>query len=271
MFTADLTDLNTDGLVNASNLSLHPGYVGDGISRRIREKGGKTLQDECKRILKQERANQTLDETEVVLTRSHGKLKAKYILHSIAPTWTHHIVDNITDQSQSGGSSPTTSLSSMTTSVTSSPTSSISSNHVNLGEKFEYLIEQTFSKILKQAHDPKLQLTSMSMPISATSLGGAFDLPVELCAHSLYTQLCDFKVDKSTCLKTICITSLEPETVNTLLEIFTNYTENYSESSWAIPLSPMTKLLSQTVQEYAALNVEKCNDERHNIDEKKSK
>lgn len=65
MFTADLTDLNTDGLINASNSSLHPGYVGDGISRRIREKGGKPLQDECKRILKQERTNDALDETDV--------------------------------------------------------------------------------------------------------------------------------------------------------------------------------------------------------------
>lgn len=159
----------------------------------------------------------------------------------------------------------------MTTSVTSSPSSSISSTHLNLGEKFEYLMEQTFFKILKQAHDPKLQLTSLAMPISASSLGGAFDLPVELCAHSLYTQLCDYKVDKSTCLKTICITSLEPETVKTLLELFTNYTENYSESAWAVPLSPMTKLLSQAVQEYGSLNGEKCEEEHNSLNDKKGR
>ena len=43
IFQADLTDLNTDALVNASNPDLHPGYDGDGISRRIREKGGKQM------------------------------------------------------------------------------------------------------------------------------------------------------------------------------------------------------------------------------------
>jgi len=54
IFQADLTDLNCDALVNASNSSLHPGYYsGDGVSGRIREKGGKQMQDSLKKILAQ--------------------------------------------------------------------------------------------------------------------------------------------------------------------------------------------------------------------------
>ena len=65
IFQADLTDVNADGLVNAANPNLHPGYVGDGISRRIREKAGKQMQDACKRIIKQERQNELVQEGEV--------------------------------------------------------------------------------------------------------------------------------------------------------------------------------------------------------------
>ena len=77
--------------------------------------------------------------------------------------------------------------------------------------------------------------------------GGAFDVPLDLCSHTLYTQLADFKLDNdlNTNLKTICITSLEENTVKTLCEIFSNYNENYSTTSWAMPFSPMIKLLQQ--------------------------
>jgi len=67
MFVADLTDLNTDGLVNAANPDLHPGYVGDGIARRIRAKGGKQMQDACKKIIRQERNNENIQESEVII------------------------------------------------------------------------------------------------------------------------------------------------------------------------------------------------------------
>lgn len=60
IFQSDLTDLNCDALVNASNASLHPGYnystSGDevvAVARRIREKGGKQMQDSLKKILLQ--------------------------------------------------------------------------------------------------------------------------------------------------------------------------------------------------------------------------
>ena len=36
---ADVTELDADGLVNATNSELHPGYDGSGVARTIREKG----------------------------------------------------------------------------------------------------------------------------------------------------------------------------------------------------------------------------------------
>lgn len=66
IFNADLTDINTDGLVNAASPNLHPGYVGDGIARRIREKAGKQMQDACKKIIRQEHNNESIHEGEVI-------------------------------------------------------------------------------------------------------------------------------------------------------------------------------------------------------------
>ena len=70
-------------------------------------------------------------------------------------------------------------------------------------------------------------------------------MPIELCAHTLYTQLVDFKLNDNlnTSLKTICITSLELDTVKTLCDLFSSYNENYSTTSWAIPSSPFINLL----------------------------
>ena len=212
IFNADLTDLSTDALVNASNPNLHPGYNGDGISRRIREKSGKQMQDACKRILKQDRNSSALNDADVVFTKSYGKLKSKYVLHAIAPTWTKYVLNNN-----------------------------------DKFDKFEPLLEQTFTNILKQANDPKLSLNSIAFPVSNSSSGGAFDVPLDLCAHTLYTQLVDFPL-VNTKLKTVCITSLELSTVKTLCEIFSTYTECYSTSTWAIPQSPMDRLLQQVLE-----------------------
>jgi hypothetical protein len=262
IFVADLTDLNTDGLVNAANPNLHPGYIGDGIARRIREKAGKQMQDACKRIIRSERNNEDIHEGEVVLTKASGKLKSKYVLHAVAPTWTKHILNSSVQYSE--GSSPTSSLSSIASSLTSSPTSSTSSASACIGEKFEYLMEKTFANVLRQAHDPKIQLGSLAFPVSNTSLGGAFDLPVELCAHSLYTQLSDFKVGMSTSLKTICVTSLEPQTVKTMIDIFANYIDNYLESSWAVPLSPVTRLVNEALRNRTVGKMNTVNEKEYN-------
>ena len=219
IFQADLTDLNTDALVNASNPDLHPGYDGDGISRRIREKGGKQMHDACKSIIKHDRNNQLLNDSEVVYTKSFGKLKSKYVLHSVAPTWTKYIL-----------------------SLESGP---------KQYEKFEPLLEQTFVNIFKIAHDQnKMKLNSIAFPVSSSSSGGAFDVPIELWAHTLYTELVDFQLanDHEITLKTVCITSIETNTVKQLCDMFSNYFESYSESSWAMPLSPMNRLLQQAIE-----------------------
>jgi len=147
IFHADLTELNTDGLVNATNPNLHPGYDGDGIARRIREKGGKQMVDACKRILKEDRKNVVLSDSEVVNTKSYGKLKAKYVIHTVAPTWSKYILN--ASNVNSGGVGAES----------------------NLESKFEPLLEQTFTNIMKLAHDPKLKLNSIAFPVSGNSLG----------------------------------------------------------------------------------------------------
>ena len=125
-------------------------------------------------------------------------------------------------------------------------------------------MEKTFANVLRQAHDPKIQLGSLAFPVSNTSLGGAFDLPVELCAHSLYTQLSDFKVGMSTSLKTICVTSLEPQTVKTMIDIFANYIDNYLESSWAVPLSPVTRLVNEALRNRTVGKMNTVNEKEYN-------
>lgn len=239
IFEADLTDLNTDGIVNAANPNLHPGYIGDGISRRIREKAGKQMQDACKRIIRQDRNNTLLKDGEVVFTKTYGKLKSKYVLHSVAPIWDKYVTSLC---GLSNESSPSVSLSSPSSSSSSS-SSNYKQESVESSEKFESLLDQTFFNLFKQAHDPKLQLMSLGIPVASTSLGGAFDIPLELCAHTLYTQLVDFKLtnDLNKNLKTICITSLETDTVRVLCDMFSNYSECYLESRWALPLSPISK------------------------------
>jgi len=185
-----------------------------------------------------------------VLTKSSGKLKSKYVLHAVAPTWTNHIINSppITTPRDFHSQSPSSSMSSMV-SMNSSPTSSISSaSNASICEKFEYLLEKTFVNILQQANDPKLHLQSLAIPVSDDGLlGGAFDMPVELFAHSLYTQLCEYPIEKNNCLKTFCISSLEADTIKILCNTFANYTDNYSESSWAMPLSPINRLVSSAL------------------------
>jgi O-acetyl-ADP-ribose deacetylase (regulator of RNase III) len=179
------------------------------------------MQDACKTIIKHDRNNCLLGDSQVVYTKSHGKLRSKYVLHSVAPTWSKYVL-----------------------SLDSGPEEY---------EKFEPLLESTFVNILKLAHDyTKLKLSSLAFPVSSSSSGGAFDVPLELWAHTLYTQLVEFQLNSSEpenlTLRTICITSLESSTVKVLCDIFSNYFDSYSESSWAMPLSPMSRLLQQVIE-----------------------
>lgn len=227
LFHSDLTDLNTDCLVNAANPNLHPGYVGEGVSRRIREKAGKQMQDACKKILLNQ-ANHLLEDSQVCYTKSSGKLKSKYVLHAVCPTWTKCILE--------------------------APSAEV---NTQLSEKFESLVEKTFFNIFKQAHDSELSLGSIAFPVSSNSSGGAFDLPLELFSHIFYTQLANFQAPSCSGLKTICITSLELNTVKTLIDLFSMYSEMCSTTLWAVPESPITKLITQQFPNYN--KIEKTN------------
>jgi hypothetical protein len=70
----DITDLNTDAIVNAANTALQ---LGGGVAGAIRRKGGSRIQEECKEI------GGTHVGGAVITTG--GNLKAKYVIHAIGP------------------------------------------------------------------------------------------------------------------------------------------------------------------------------------------
>ncbi len=70
----DITDLETDAIVNAANTSLQ---LGGGVAGAIRRKGGAKIQEECNKIAG------TRVGSAVITTG--GKLKAKYVIHAAGP------------------------------------------------------------------------------------------------------------------------------------------------------------------------------------------
>ena len=71
---ADITDLETDVIVNAANAQL---ILGGGVAGAIRRKGGPTIQEECNEI------GGTFVGGAVITTG--GNLKAKYVIHAVGP------------------------------------------------------------------------------------------------------------------------------------------------------------------------------------------
>ncbi len=70
----DITEIETDAIVNAANENLH---LGAGVAGAIRDKGGPSIQEECNRI----------GHTAVgaaVMTGAGG-LKAKQVIHAVGP------------------------------------------------------------------------------------------------------------------------------------------------------------------------------------------
>jgi O-acetyl-ADP-ribose deacetylase (regulator of RNase III) len=70
----DITELETDVIVNAANAQL---ILGGGVAGAIRNKGGPTIQEECNKI------GGTFVGGAVITTG--GKLKAKYVIHAVGP------------------------------------------------------------------------------------------------------------------------------------------------------------------------------------------
>jgi len=70
----DITELNTDVIVNAANAQL---ILGGGVAGAIRRKGGGKIQEECNKI------GGSFVGGAVITTG--GKLKAKHVIHAVGP------------------------------------------------------------------------------------------------------------------------------------------------------------------------------------------
>ena len=70
----DITDLDTDAIVNAANTALQ---LGGGVAGAIRRKGGPKIQEECNKI------GGTHVGGAVITTG--GNLKAKHVIHAVGP------------------------------------------------------------------------------------------------------------------------------------------------------------------------------------------
>jgi O-acetyl-ADP-ribose deacetylase (regulator of RNase III) len=76
LYQGDITELDTEAIVNAANTSL---IMGGGVAGAIRRKGGPSIQEECNRI-----GGTTVGEAVVT---SAGNLKAKYVIHAVGPRY----------------------------------------------------------------------------------------------------------------------------------------------------------------------------------------
>jgi len=78
----DITEMDTDAIVNAANPSL---MGGGGVDGAIHRKGGPKILEECKRIRETKYPN-GLPTGKAVITTG-GNLKAKYVIHTVGPVW----------------------------------------------------------------------------------------------------------------------------------------------------------------------------------------
>lgn len=78
----DITDQETEAIVNAANPSL---MGGGGVDGAIHRKGGPKILEECKKIRITEWP-EGLPTGKAVITSS-GKLKARYVIHTVGPIW----------------------------------------------------------------------------------------------------------------------------------------------------------------------------------------
>jgi len=74
LFEGDITEMQTDAIVNAANAQL---VLGGGVAGAIRRKGGSQIQNECNKI------GGTFVGGAVMTTA--GNLKAKYVIHAVGP------------------------------------------------------------------------------------------------------------------------------------------------------------------------------------------
>ena len=82
LIRGDITEIDADAIVNAANSSL---MGGGGVDGAIHRKGGAKILEECKLILAVDWPN-GLPAGKAVIT-SGGNLKAKYVIHTVGPSW----------------------------------------------------------------------------------------------------------------------------------------------------------------------------------------
>ena len=82
LVTGDITEQETDAIVNAANSSL---MGGGGVDGAIHRAGGPVILEECKSIRKTTLPD-GLPTGKAVITTG-GKLKAKYVIHTVGPIW----------------------------------------------------------------------------------------------------------------------------------------------------------------------------------------
>ena len=74
LIEGDITEMDTDAIVNAANVALQPGA---GVAGAIRLKGGPLIQEECNQL------GGTYVGGAVITTG--GNLKAHYVIHAVGP------------------------------------------------------------------------------------------------------------------------------------------------------------------------------------------
>jgi O-acetyl-ADP-ribose deacetylase (regulator of RNase III) len=82
LIKGDITDQETDAIVNAANSTL---LGGGGVDGAIHRRGGPKILEECKRIRTKEWPD-GLPTGNAVIT-SGGNLKAKHVIHTVGPIW----------------------------------------------------------------------------------------------------------------------------------------------------------------------------------------